>query len=177
MVSKSSVIFVVARPRVEIGFRRRAEAEHDARIDAALDRLQHRNAARRFRQYGLARLGETARVDQIGLVEDHDIGAGDLILEDFSQRRVVVDTAVGKTLPRDRREIRRKPAVGDRFGVGHSDHAVDRDAGSQFRPVECLQQRFRQRQPGGLDQDVVGRLRSREQRRDGRHEVIGDGAA
>ncbi len=80
-------------------------------------------------------------------------------------------------LPRDGREIRREAAVGDGFGVGDRDHAVYRDAGSQVRPFECFQQRFRQRESGGLDQDVVGRLRPRQQRRDGRHEVVGDGAA
>ena len=140
------LIVVMARPRVEIGFRRRAEAEHDARIDAAFNRFQHRNAARRFRQHRLARLGETLRADQIGLVEDHDVGAGDLVLENFAERGIVIHAGVVETLPRDCRQIGREPAVRDGLRVGHGDHAVNRDAGSQVRPIERLKQGFRQRQ-------------------------------
>src|SRR3546814_3864173 len=44
-------------------------------------------------------------------------------------------------------------------------------------PAERLHQRLRQGEPGGLDDDVVGRLGPVQQRRDGRQEVVGDGAA
>ena len=41
-------------------------------------------------------------------------------------------------------------------GVDHRDHAVDGQPRAQIRPVERLHQRLRQRQPRGLDDDVVG---------------------
>ena len=171
------MMLVMARPRIEIVFRRGAKPQHHARIDPAFGDFKHRNIARRFGQNRLARGGEAIRIDQIGLVEDHDVGAGDLVLEHFAERRVVIDALVGKALPRDGREIGREPAVGDSFGVGDRNHAIDRDAGSQIRPFERFQQRLWQREAGGFDQDMVGRMRPRQQRRDGRHEIIGDGAA
>jgi hypothetical protein len=133
------VIFVMTRPRIEIVFGCGPQAEHDARVDTAFGDIQHWNAARRFRQHSGARRGEFAGIDQIGLVENHDVGAGDLIFEHFTQRSVVIDALVGKALPRDRREIGREAAVGDGFGVGHGDHTVNRDAGSQIRPFERFQ--------------------------------------
>ena len=44
--------------------------------------------------------------------------------------------ALPKPLPRDGGQIGREPAVRDGFGIGDRDHAIDRDAGSQVRPIE-----------------------------------------
>src|SRR6185312_12272811 len=44
-------------------------------------------------------------------------------------------------------------------------------------PVEGLHQRLRQREAGGLDDDVLGRIGSVQQRRERRQEIVGDRAA
>ena len=71
----------------------------------------------------------------------------------------------------------RKAARRHGLGIGQRDHAVDGDARADLRPVERLQQRLRQRQARGLDQDVIGPHLARQQRLDGRDEVVGHRAA
>ena len=44
--------------------------------------------------------------------------------------------------------------------VDHGDHPVDRGAGAHLRPGKGLDQRLGQGQAGGLDHDMVGRLRA-----------------
>jgi hypothetical protein len=68
-------------------------------------------------------------------------------------------------------------AGGDGGGVDHRDHAVDRQPVAHGRPVEGFEQGFRQREAGGFDQDVLGRVGAIEQRLHGRQEILGDGAA
>ena len=120
---------------------------------------------------------EPVRVDEIGLVEHDEVGAQELVLVDFLERIVVVERRVGHALRGDARGIVGEAALGDGRRVDDRDHAVDREPGAQLRPVERLDQRLRQREPGGLDDDVVGLRLAREQRLDRRREIVGDGAA
>ena len=116
-------------------------------------------------------------VEQIGLVQDHEIGAGELVGEHLLERVVVVDRRVGAALPRDRLGSSAKRPGRDRRRVDHRDDAVDGHAGADLGPGEGLHQRLRQRQAGGLDDDMVGRLGAVDQPGQGRQEIVGDGAA
>ena len=114
-------------------------------------------------------------IEQIALVEHDEIRAGDLILEHFLDRIVVLERAVGGALARQRFEIGGDAAVGERWAVHHRDHAVDRHPVADRRPQEGLHQRLGQRQPGGLDHDVIGLARQEGVER--RDEFVGDRAA
>ncbi len=83
---------------------------------------------------------------------------------------------VGDALFGQRIEIVRDAAVGKCGAIDHDDDAVDGDAIFDRRPVKRLHQRFRQRQPRRLDDDVLDALAG-EDRIERRHEFVGDGAA
>ena len=86
-------------------------------------------------------------VEQVALVEHDEIGAGDLVLEHLLDGIVMIEGRVGLTLAGKRLEVGAHLAVGKRRAVDHSNHAVDRDAALDRRPMERLHQRLRQRQP------------------------------
>jgi len=117
------------------------------------------------------------RVEQVRLVEDDEVGAGELVGEDLIERVVVVDRRVRRPLRLERRRVVGKAPVGHRLGVDHDDDAIDRDAALDLGPVEGLDERLRQRQARGLDDDVLGRLGTVEEGLQGRQEIVGDGAA
>ena len=117
------------------------------------------------------------RRNQIALGEHHQIGAGQLILEYLLDRIVVIQRIIGGPLRGNRILIDGDAAFRQRQRIDHGHHAVDRGAGAHRRPVECLQQWLRQRQPGGLDHDGIQRTVARQQFVHGRDEIVGDGAA
>jgi len=80
----------------------------------------------------------------------HYVGTGDLILETFAQRGCRDPRCFGPDAAAAiaARSGANRPSA-TAIGVGHCDHAVDRDAGSQFRPFEGFQiQRLWQRTLG-----------------------------
>ena len=89
----------------------------------------------------------------------------------------MVQRLVGPALGVDRVGIAGEEAVAHGGPVDQSDDAIDCDPGTDFRPVEGLDQGLRQRQARGLDYDVIGRIGPVEQRLHGRDEVVGHGAA
>ena len=118
-----------------------------------------------------------ALIEQIALVEHDEIGAGDLILEHLFDRIVMIERVVGLALRRQRIQIERDAAVGQRRAVDHRDHAIHRHAALDRRPMERLDQRLRQRQAGGLDHDVLDPRHHGEDGVQRRHEFVGHGAA
>ncbi len=114
---------------------------------------------------------------EIGLVEHDEVGAQELVLVHLLQRVVVVDGGVVHALAHQRFGVVGEAPVGHRRAVDDGDHAVDGDARGDRRPVEGLHQRFGQRQPRSLDQDVLGRIGEGEQAFQRRHEIVGDRAA
>ena len=98
-------------------------------------------------------------VEQVALVEHHQIGAGDLVLEHLLDRIVVIERVVGGALARQRLEIGGDAAFGERRAVDHRDDAVDRHPAPDRGPMEGLHQRLGQREARGLDHDVIGRAR------------------
>ena len=84
------------------------------------------------------------RRNQIALRQHHQIGAGELVLEHFLDRIVVIERIIGGPLRGNSILIDRDAAFGQRQRIHHGDDAVDRGAGAHRRPVERLQQRLRQ---------------------------------
>ena len=168
---------VVRRPRRQVILGRRAQAEQHCRIQPALARRHQPHRAPDRATDLLAQPGNRRVIQQVGLVEHHHVGGLQLVLVDLRQRVVVLHRWVCLALPRDRVGIIGEPAGRHSRAVDHRDHPVHRHARAHLRPAERLQQRLRQRQPGGLDQDVLGRVGTIEQRLDGRQEIVGDGAA
>ena len=98
-------------------------------------------------------------VDQIGLVEHDQVGGHQLVLIDLGERVVMIDGGVLFPLARDGLGVVGEAARSHGRRIDHGDHAVDGQARADGRPIEGLHQRLRQREPRGLDQDVLGRER------------------
>ena len=115
--------------------------------------------------------------DQIGLVQHDQVGGHELVLVDLGERIVVFDGGILGALAGDRLRIVGEAAFGDGRRIDHGDDAVDGEARADRRPVEGLDQRLRQSEARGLDEDVLGRQVAVDQRLHGRDEIVGDGAA
>ena len=94
---------MMRRTRGEIVLGRSVQAEDELRIDRAFGHGEHRNRPRH-----LGRDREPCRrkarfAGEIGLGQKHDVGAADLILKHFRQRRLVIEALVGGALRFDRR--------------------------------------------------------------------------
>ncbi len=114
---------------------------------------------------------------QIGLVEQDQIGAEQLILVDFLQRIVVVERRVLRALGFELFLIVGEAAFRNGGGVHHRDHPVHRQPGADVRPVEGLDEGLWQREARGFDQYVIGARLARQQALDGGQKIVGDGAA
>ena len=95
--------------------------------------------------------------DEIGLVEDDEIGAKQLILEHFPERIIVLDCRIGCAPARQPCRIVGEAAVRDRRPVDDRDDAIDRQSCPNLRPVERLDQGFWQSEARGFDDDMVWR--------------------
>ena len=99
--------------------------------------------ARSTLQASRERLG-LGGAQQVGLVYNDHVGAGDLVFEEFGKRGFVVQVFVGAALGIHRcRAVRELPVRG-RAPVDHGDHTIDSDAGGYLGPVESADQRLRQ---------------------------------
>ena len=168
---------VMRRAGIEIVFRGRIDAQQNTRIDHAIGGLHHAHTLTQPPADLAGNAVDGAFVHQVGFVEQHQIGAGELVFIELVQRAFVIQFFVLGAHRIDPVGIVGKTPGGDGGAVKHGDHAVDRYAGTHFRPAEGLDQRLGQRQAGGLDHDVVGRIRQVEYLFNGRQEVIGHRAA
>ena len=156
---------------------RGAQAQQDRGIDASFMCFDDPDRARHRRGDLGADTVAGFRCHQVGLVQDDQVGAQQLVLEHFLQRVVVIDGAVGRALRRQPGRVIGEAPVRDGRAIDHRDDAIDGQPGADVRPVERFDQGFRQRQARGLDDDVFGRRIARQQGLDGGDEVVGDGAA
>ncbi len=131
----------------------------------------------RFAAMSLRKRAMLPIVDEIGLVENDEIGAGELILEHFFERIVVIERGIGGALRGELFRIVGEAPGSDGRGIDDGDDAIDGEARPHARPIEGFDERLRQREAGGFDHDVIGRDRQREQGLDRRDEIIGDRAA
>ena len=108
-------------------------------IDAALRRAQHLHAARRARRASVSNtLASSASLEQIRLVEDDEIGAGKLVLENFLKRIVVVDGLRLRALLRDGFEIVGETPSATARSVDDGDNAIHRQPASGSRASRRL---------------------------------------
>jgi hypothetical protein len=122
-------------------------------------------------------IGQLRRRNQIALREHHQIGAGELVLEYFLDRIVVIQGIIGSPLRGNSILIDGDAAFRQRQRINHGDDTVDRGAGANRRPVERLQKWLGQRQTRGLDDNGIQRTVPRQQFVHGRDEIVGDSAA
>ncbi len=161
----------------DIVLRGEAEAEQHRRVDAAPGAGDNADGAGQGALHRGAGAGEAGLVEQVGLRQGDEVGAGELVVEDLLHRVVMVEGLVGGALGGERGEVGGDAALGQRRAIDHGDDAIDRHPAADRRPVEGLDQRLRQGEAAGLDQDVVGRRGAGEQRIHGGDEVVGDRAA
>ena len=126
-------------------------------IDLAAARQDDLDGARQQARDGRQGPIGAGAVDEVALVDHHQIRAGDLVLEHLLDRIVVLERIVGGALARQRLEIGGDAALGERHAVHHRDDAIDGHAVADGGPQEGLHQRLGQRQARGLDHDVIGR--------------------
>ncbi|KAG5721817.1 hypothetical protein E4T56_gene9134, partial [Termitomyces sp. T112] len=81
-----------------------------------------------------ARLRHGLGSGKVDLGQQHHVGAGELILEDFSQRDFVFDARIGKALRLQRGQIGRETPRRHRPGIGQRQHAIDRDPAADGGP-------------------------------------------
>ena len=94
-------------------------------------------------------------IEQVGLVEDHQVGADQLVGEQLVQRRLVVEVRVLLALGVHLVGEGSEGAGGHGRAVDHGDDRIDGAGVADFRPVKGLHQRLRQRQTRGFDEDMV----------------------
>ena len=111
-------------------------------------------------------------VEQVALVEHHEIRAGDLGLEHLHYGVVVFARGVLGARARQRRHVGGDASLGERRAVHHRNDAVHRDAAPDRRPAERLHQRLGQREAGGFDHDVLDGGLLRQDKVERRHEGV-----
>ena len=94
------------------------------------------------RHFG-AHTGQRLAVDEIGLVEHNEIGADELVLEQFLDRAFMIERLVGGALCGKRRLVAGDAPFRDGGRIDHRDDRVDRDPRPDARPVEGAHQRLR----------------------------------
>ena len=171
------LMVVVRGPRVEIVFRRGTDPKQRVHIDPPFACRHHLDRARDHAGNFALEPRRLIGVDQVALVEDHEIGGHELVLIDFGQRVVVFDGRIELLLAGDRLGIVGEAPRGNGRRIDHGDHAVDRQPRFHIRPFEGLDQRLGQSEPRGLDQNMLGRVVALDQRPHGRQKIFGDGAA
>ena len=120
--------------------------------------------ARAAGRIAASRAGAGGGVEQVGLVEDDQVGAAELVLEQLLERAVVIERRDRRRAgrPRARGSAANRPARRGRPSTtAMTPSTVTRVR--DLRPVEGLHQRLRQGEAGGLDDDVVGRVGAVEQ--------------
>src|SRR5262245_49008669 len=169
---------VMARAAIgDVVFRPDAQPKQCRRINLAVGHRHNLYGARqRPHDRGDCLLGPDG-VQQVALVEHHEIGAGDLIVEHLLDWIVMIERSVGCALARERIKIGGEAPLGQRSAVDHGDDSVDRDPTLDRRPVKGLDQRLRQCQARRLDHDMLDQGFSRQDRIQRGYEVVGDRAA
>ncbi|MNS31196.1 hypothetical protein D3C72_632450 [compost metagenome] len=155
MVIAVMVRIMVGTAAIDVRLGLGAHAQQHLQRQLAAAGLDHLDRRRQFFGHLGADLGQAFGVDQVGLVQHHQVGAGQLVGEQFVQRRLVVQVGVELALGIDLVRVGGEGASGHRRAVDHRDHRVDGAGIADFRPLEGLHQRFGQGQAAGFDEDMV----------------------
>ena len=120
---------------------------------------------------------ERGGIDQIGLVENDEIGAGELVGEHLLERVVVIERRVRRALQRD------GLGIGGETAAATAAPSITASTPSTVMRVRISGQAkactsgFGNARPEVSIEDVLGRLGAVEQPGHGRQEIVGDGAA
>lgn len=148
-------IVVVGATAVDMQFGLTVQAQQHAQWQITTVRLDDLDRWRQFLSHLGTHGSERLGIEQVGLVEDHQVGAGQLVGEQFVQRRFMIQVGVELALLVHLIGEGGKGAGDHCRAVYHGNHRVDRAGVTDFWPVEGLYQRFGQRQAAGLDEDMV----------------------
>jgi hypothetical protein len=132
------VMIVMAVAAVDMFFGSGTQADQHVQRQATAAGFDDLHRRRQFFGDFGAR-GPGLRRDQVGLV-DHQVGAGQLVGEQFMQRRFVVQVRVELALGVDLVREGGEGAGGHGRAVDHGDHRIDGAGVADFRPLEGLHQ-------------------------------------
>lgn len=161
----------------DILLHRKAETNQNGGVDCAIRGDDDLRGPRQMLENMSLRLFQTGVIEEIGLGEHDEIGAGDLILEDFFHRIVVIERFVIRPLGGKRFHVMRHLALCKGGTVHDSHHGIHRYAALDRRPLERLHQGLRQGKARGLDEDMLHLRLAAEDLFNGRLEIIRDRAA
>ena len=167
----------VGGARIEVVLRRGLEPEKHGRVHRPLARDDSLDGRAEHRPDLVADPAHLLPVDEVGLVQHDEIRAPELLLEELLERTLVVEGVVGLALRLDRGGVGGEEPRRVRGGIDDRDDSVHRHPGAHARPAERLDEGLGEREPGGLDDDVVGRKVAVEEGLDGGEEVVRHRAA
>ncbi len=170
-------VVVVGRPAVDVQLGLGVESQQDRQRQLAPARLDDLHRRRQLPGDLRADPRQGLGVELVGLVQDHQVGTGQLVLEQFVQRRFMVEVGVLAALLVHLLGMGGEGTGRHRRAVDHGDHRVDRAGVADFRPLESLHQRLGQGQAAGLDEDLVKVAAARHQLAHHREELFLHGAA
>ncbi len=166
--------------RVTVGnivFGSDAQPEQGCRINLAMGHRHNLDGTGQGPHDRLGRLLGPDGIQEIALVEHHEVSARDLIPEHFLDGVVVVERRIGLALTAQRIQIGCESPLCERGTVDNGNHPVDRNPTLYHGPLKGLNQRFWKREPGCLDHDVLdGRCPPQDRVQRG-YKVVSDRAA
>ena len=113
-------------------------AEQHLGGDTALGGVDQLHAGGRLGAHQGFDLGDCIGVQPFELVQHHQVGGGQLVFEQFCQRRVVVQVVVGAALGIDGHRVFGKLAGKHGGRIDHGDHGVHGEGVADLRPLEGL---------------------------------------
>ena len=121
---------------VEVVFGGDALAKEDVYREGTHGGFDHLDAVAGFGFEFAHEGGGFVCVQKVGFVDHDHVGTGDLVFEEFGERRFVIEVFIHGPLGIDGGDVVGKAAFGDGFTIHHGDNAVHGDTGADFGPVD-----------------------------------------
>ena len=116
-------------------------------------------------------------IEAIRPAHQHQVGGAQLIVKQGVDVAEVIQAGISHALGLEGRRIGNNAAVAEGFPINHGHHTGDTGSGTDLRPAEGLDQRKRQRQATGLDNNSIQFIGPLEQLLHHRKELVLHGAA
>ena len=139
----------------DILFNGKTKTDQHGGVDGAIGGHNDLRRLRQMFEHMRPRLVEAGFIKEIGLGENDEIGAGDLVLENFLNRIIVIKRLVIGPLSSERLHVVRDLSFSKGGAIHHGHDGVHGHAALDGRPLESLDQRLRQGKTRGLDQDML----------------------
>ncbi|ERP98182.1 hypothetical protein Q669_23580 [Labrenzia sp. C1B10] len=154
----------------------RAPAEQNFNRKRAFFGCHHVNRRTNIGGDLLMHLLQSVFGDEISLVQNNEICATQLVVKEFFNRTVMIKSLVGGTLRGKCIFIKCDPAFGECCSIQHCYNTIYRYLRLDARPGEGPNERLRQSQARGFDNNMLRRIVPREQHFHGWQEIVGNGA-